>query len=240
MKKIIFLSIISITYLAGFSQASSHKKNTDVMNRPGDHFMLQFSSDRWTGTPDSIKSHMSGFSRGANIYIMMNKPFKTNPSFSAAIGIGVGTSHIFFKRMNVDISSNSNKLPFVALDTLARFKKYKLATAYLEIPLELRFTAKPSTPNRTLKAAIGVKVGTLLNAHTKGKTFQDQTNKSLNNNTVKIADKTYFNSTRFVATARIGYGLVSLFGAYNLSPMFKETVAPPVKLLQIGLTISGL
>ena len=43
-----------------------------------------------------------------------------------------------------------------------------------------------------------------------------------------------------MATARIGYGNFSLFGAYNLNIMFKDKVAANMKLLQLGLTISGL
>ena len=39
---------------------------------------------------------------------------------------------------------------------------------------------------------------------------------------------------------RHGYGYFSLFGAYNITAMFKNAVGPDVKLLQLGLTISGL
>ena len=59
------------------------------------------------------------------------------------------------------LKAKTNKLPFNNLDTLSYFKKYKLTTAFLEIPLELRFTANPEKENKSIKAAIGVKVGTL-------------------------------------------------------------------------------
>jgi hypothetical protein len=42
------------------------------------------------------------------------------------------------------------------------------------------------------------------------------------------------------ATARVGYGNFTLFGAYDLSGIFKDGVAANMKSLQIGLTISGL
>ena len=54
------------------------------------------------------------------------------------------------------------------------------------------------------------------------------------------SSKSYFNSNRLVGTARIGYGYVSLFGAYNLTSIFKDKVAEDMKLFQIGIAISGL
>jgi hypothetical protein len=39
---------------------------------------------------------------------------------------------------------------------------------------------------------------------------------------------------------RIGYGKFSLFTSYTINPVFKEGVAPTVRPLTIGLTLSGL
>ena len=115
-----------------------------------------------------------------------------------------------------------------------------MATAFLEIPLELRFMAKPATPNKSIKGAIGVKVGTLVNAHTKGKNLETAGGTKLNGFTNKVSTRSYFNSTRLGITARAGYGLFSLFGTYHITNIFKDGVAPDTKLIQVGLTISGL
>ena len=147
---------------------------------------------------------------------------------------------MYFKNMSVDIKAKTNKLPFNNLDSLNHFKKYKLTTAFLEIPLELRFTANPEKESKSIKAAIGVKVGTLLNVHVKGKTLLDKDGKTLNSYTAKETGKGYFNSTRLAATARIGYGNFSLFGSYQFNNIFKDGVAADVKLFQIGLNFSGL
>ena len=202
--------------------------------------MIQLSSDHWAGAPDSITSHIGGLSRGANIYLMIDKPFRGNPRFSAAFGIGVGTSHIFFKKMFVDISSVNARLPFTAADSLQHFKKFKVATSFLEIPLELRFTSDPGNSNKAIKAAHGIKLGTLLNAHIKGKTLQDASGKTIIAYTQKQSTKSYFNASRIAVTGRIGYGIFSLLGAYNLTTLFKDGVAADMKLYQIGFTISGL
>lgn len=238
MKKILFIVIALISVSA--ASAQNKKNGTDFMTRTGDHFMLQFTGDFWMGVPDSIKDHMKGFSRGANVYLMLDKRFKGSPKFSVAIGLGVGTSNMYFKRMNVDIKAKTNTLPFNNLDTLGYFKKYKLTTAFLEIPLELRFAANPENENKSIKAAIGIKVGTLLNVHNKGKTLMDKNGNTLNSYTAKETAKGFFNSTRIAATARIGYGNFSLVGSYQFNNIFKDGVAADIKLFQIGLCISGL
>lgn len=240
MRKIAAIVLCILAAMPAFSQTTKETRNKEVLSRSGDHLMIQMSYDSWTGVPDSIKSHMGGFNRGANVYVMYDMPFKANPTFSVAGGIGIGTSNIFFKKMTVDIASTNPVLPFTATDTVNNFKKYKLSTTFLEIPVELRFSSNPITPNKSVKAAIGIKLGTMLNAHTKGKILRDPSGKTLVAYTEKNSTKAYFNTTRLAATARVGYGNFTVFGAYNLTSMFKSGVAADVKLLQVGLTISGL
>lgn len=216
------------------------KKVFDLSNRAADHFMIQLALNSWQGAPDSIANKISGLQRSANVYIMLDKPFKGNQQYSVAAGIGIGTTNIYFDKMNVDIGSSSTVLPFINTDSSNNYKKYKVSTAFLEIPLELRFTKNPSTPNKTFKAALGVKFGTLLNAHTKGKLLRNSTGNTINERTDKVLAKNYFNGTRLAATARIGYGNFTLFGAYGLTGIFKDGVAADMKSLQIGLTLSGL
>jgi hypothetical protein len=239
MKKLAVTLLALFCLISGFSQ-SKNNKTKDLINRSGDHLMIQLATDHWSGTPDSISGRMKALGRGANVYVMLNKPFKSNPKLSLAFGIGVGTSNMYFKKMRVDIAATSTKLPFVNLDSADRFKKYKLTTAFLEIPLEFRYTANPDNERKSLKFAIGVKAGTLLNAHTKGKNLENKNGTAIGGYTSKISTKTFFNTTRFAATARIGYGNFSLFGSYQINNVFKDGVAAEIKPFQIGLCISGL
>ena len=244
MKKIVFVVISCLFVSMAFSQdaepSTTSSNKLSFANRSGDHFMLQLSSDHWAGMPDSISSHQSGFSRGFNAYVMLNKPFKTSPKLSLGIGLGISTSNIVFKKMDIDVKAAPGLLPFTALDSANHFKKYKLATSFLEIPLEFRYTSKPNNPNKSVKAAVGLKIGTLVNAHTKGKTLQDKYGTTLNAYVEKENSKRFFNSTHFMATARVGYGIFSLFGSYQLNKLLKDGAGPDLKLYQVGLTLSGL
>ncbi len=241
MKKIllVFIAILSFTCL--FAQDAAKPNTTSkIINHASDHFMIQLSSDHWQGITDTIKSHTTGLPRGLGIYVMVDKPFKTNPHYSIAFGLGVGSSNIYFKASTIGINATSTTIPFTALDSTTHFKKYKLSTTYVEVPVELRFVDKPLQNNKSFKAAIGVKIGTLLNAHTKGKTLVSNTGGVINNYTEKESDKHFFNSTKFAATARVGYGNFSLYGSYQITSLFKDGQGPLLHPFQIGFCISGL
>ena len=256
MKKILLTAFIAAIYFTAQAQVITDTTNTmirqqvnqpstpanwkkiDLSNRSNDHLMIQYGVDGWGGVPDSAKP--GGFSRHFNMYIMLDKPFKTNPHFSVGIGAGVGSSNMFFKSKNVDIKSTGTKLPFQKLDSLNHFKKYKLTTAYLEAPVELRFSSNPGNDSKSFKAALGVKVGTLINVHTKGKTLVDKSGNTLNSYTAKESSKKFFNGTRLALTGRVGYGIISLYGAYQVTALLKDGVGPIIHPYSIGIAISGL
>ncbi|MGN6249375.1 MAG: outer membrane beta-barrel protein [Ginsengibacter sp.] len=244
MKKIVFVVIGCLFFSMAFSQESSssttNNNKVNFTNRSGDHFMLQLSSDHWAGMPDSISSHQKGLSRGFNAYVMLNKPFKGSPKLSLGIGVGISTSNMYFKKMEVDVKAAPGLLPFIAEDSANHFKKYKLALSYLQVPLEFRYTSNPNNPNKSFKAALGVKVGTLVNVHNKGKNLLNSAGTTLNGYIVKENSKRFFNTTDFMATARFGYGIISLFGAYQLNRLLKDGAGPNLKQYQVGITLSGL
>ena len=211
----------------------------DLSNRPNDHFMLQFGMAGWSGgLPDSAKP--SGFSRFFNAYVMLDKPFKTDPRFSVGLGVGVGSDNIFFSRKQVDLKSTSTRLPFTKLDSSNHFKKYKLTTIFAEAPVELRYNTNPENSDKSFKVAIGAKVGTLLSAHTKGKTLVDKSGNTINSYIAKENNKKFINSTRLAATARIGYGIFSIYGSYQITTFLKDGTGPDIRPYTFGITISGL
>lgn len=212
----------------------------DISSRSADHFMIQFGGDSWSGRPDSVRT--GGFSRHFNFYFMVDKPFKTNPHFSVGIGAGIGTSNIFFNNTKVDIKSNAAKLPFTSVDSTDHFKKNKLTTIFLEAPVELRYFANPANPNKSWKAAIGVKVGTLLKAYTKDKNLVNKNGASIYGPSyvVKESNKKFINGTMLAVTGRVGYGIFSLDAGYQVTGVLKDGVGPSMHKFSIGITISGL
>lgn len=250
MKKLLFavLAVISTTSLVAqdslvVKKEKEEKVKTDwskvkLTNRSNDHFMLQIGHNGWSSVPDTVTT--GGLSRSFNAYFMFDLPFKMDPRFSVGIGAGIGTDNFFLKKTMVDIRGvSNNQLTFKNVADTNYFKKYKITTAYLEAPIEIRFQSDPTKKN-SFKAAIGGKVGTLVSASTKGKNLLNKNGGTILSGTVQEHSKRFFNGTRLQATARVGYGIFSLYGSYQINAFVKEGFGPDIRPYQIGLTISGL
>jgi hypothetical protein len=239
-----FFLIVFIVFAGAAAKAQSDSIPSRKVLKPGnlprsnDHFMFQVGYTMWNGKPDSINT--GGIPRTFNGYFLFDFPFKTNPHWSAAIGAGVGTDNIYFDKTNVGIKDLTPSLVFSNRKDTTHFKKYKLATTYLEVPLELRYSSKPDDNKKSVKAAVGIKVGMLVNAHVKGNTLENKSNTTINDYKMKEYSKQFFNKNRLAATARIGYGHFSLFTSYSITPLFKEGLGPTVRPMTFGLTLSGL
>jgi len=208
-----------------------------MSNRANDHFLLQLGYTKWAGIPDTITT--SGLSKSINAYFMFDFPFKTNPNLSMAFGPGIGSDHILFTKTHVGIKDNTTTFEFINQSDTNNFKKTKLATVYLEAPIEFRYSADPVT-GKGLKLAAGVKVGTLINAHTRNTKFQSSSGTSLNDFVQKEASKRFFNKTRISGMVRAGMGHFSIYGSYQFTPLLKDGLGPIVRPFSIGLTLSGL
>jgi hypothetical protein len=242
MKKILLSTLCALAAFVSFAQETPEKKTKkkepiNMANRANDHFLLQLGYTGWNGLPDTVTK--SGLSKSVNVYLMLDYPFKTNPKLSIGVGVGIGTDHITFTKTYVGLKDLTSTIRFTNQSDTNHFKKTKLATAYLEAPLELRFSADPMN-GKGFKAALGVKVGLLMNAHTRNTKFEDKNGTALNDYMMKESSKRFFNKNRISATARFGYGHFSLYGAYQLTPLFKDGLGPVIRPYSIGLTLSGL
>lgn len=240
MRKIVFAVIAICLFGAAFGQDSTLRRIIPAKKETpsNDHFLIQLGHLTWVDSPDSIKT--KGFPRSLNFYIMMNFPFKTNPHWSVALGPGIASDNMVFDKMTVGIKERTSSVVFDDVSDTSHFKRYKLSTNFLEVPVELRYRFNPDNDKKSVKLAIGAKVGTLLNVHTKGKTLQNKGNQTIGDYTVKESSKQFFNKQRLSLMGRIGYGSLSLFASYSVTPVFKEGLGPSVRPLSIGLTLSGL
>jgi hypothetical protein len=244
MKKIISLVFALGIVFAATAQTSTDPKKTNLVDRASDHFMIQLSTDHWANVPDSIRGNQKGFSRGISVYFMIDKPFKTNPKYSVAFGLGIANSNIFFQDMQVLVEQNSPTLQFPAVDagnlSANHFKKYKLATTYLEVPVELRYTAHPERQNKSFKMALGIKPGLVLDVHTKAKDLLSGNGSVIDDYIQKESSTDFFSGARLVTTARVGYGVFSIFGNYQVTSLLKPGAGPNIQFFQVGIGISGL
>jgi len=241
MKKILSVftcALFSMSLLAQETPATPKKKEMiNLSNRSNDHFVVQLGYLSWAGIPDTLNT--SGLSKTFNVYFMFDFPFKTNPHLSMAFGPGIASDHMLFTKTNVGIKDLTPTMRFTNVGDTNNFKKTKLATVYLEAPIEFRYTANPLT-GKGIKTAIGVKVGTLINAHTRNAKLENKSGTAINDYVMKESSKNFFNKIRLSGMARVGIGHFSLFGSYSFTPLLKDAMGPEVRPFSIGLTLSGL
>jgi hypothetical protein len=231
MRRIIISCVLMGVAFSGLAQKNKWSFKDSKYAKPSrDNAMIQIGYETWLNVPDTIR--ITGIGRAFNAYLTYDFPIQKS-NFSFAAGIGIASSNIYFSNQEVLFNDSAN-VRFITETT--NYKKYKLGMAYIEAPFELRYFSDMTNRNKGIKAAIGLKVGSLVSAHTKGK--QSIYNKP---STDKTSSKRFLESYRYSLTARIGYGNFSLYANYGLSNVFKLNQGPEnIKPVQIGICISGL
>lgn len=225
--------MIPFSLLAQDTKMNSNAAPPPIVKPARDFVMLQFAWNNWVQKPDSVKAKTFGYA--FNAYLCYDFPIKkTHLSFAA--GIGVNTQVMYLDGQVISLNDTG------ALGATARFlpdtkgyKRYKFVTTNLQAPFELRYFGNNLNRNKGFKAAIGLQVGTLLGGHTKGLYSANGTNIK-----DKVDTKRYMSNWNFAATARIGWGNFSLFGSYNLTPVFKDGSGPAITPMTAGICLTGL
>ncbi len=123
-----------------------------------DHRMVEFGYNNWAGATDTM--HINGFNITVKIYLMFDFPFKTHHPYSVGSGIGLGCDNLFFNKQELQMTAkNTENLAFTDETNQSHYKKNKLVTTYLQVPIELRYAIDPENSNSSWKFAVGVRVG---------------------------------------------------------------------------------
>ncbi len=200
----------------GAESAYTNSVRGDRPDIPGT-FVLELGLNSGLDAPERFDLGLWG-SRTLNVYYTYELRV-LNSKFSVLPGIGLSLERFKFRNgatLGFDADSLELFLPSETPNITGE-RKSQLVTNYLEIPLELRFTSRPSDPNRALKIGVGGRIGYLYDSFTKMKYKSDGEVKQLK-------DKQSFNLTqfRYGIFGRVGIGNFSLFAYYNLTPLFKE------------------
>lgn len=221
--------------------AYGYQKEGDQPDIPGT-FTLELGLNSALEAPEKFDPALWG-SRSVNVYYQYE--FRIMQSkFSLVPGIGLSLERFKFKNgaiLGYD-DQDSLKLLIPAETTMTGLKKSQLITNYLEIPLELRFSSNPSDLGRSFKVAVGGRIGYLYDSFNKIK-FKDT-----NGETKQLKDKQDWNLTklRYGVYGKLGLGNFSLFGYYNLTPLFEEGKGPgeggtvtDFQTITVGISLSA-
>lgn len=149
-------------------------------------------------------------------------------------GFGITWNNYHFEDKSVSISTGGDTTMFMA-DSNLKFDKYKLRTAYLEVPFTIGARiGNPDDTHFTLEA--GVIGGINISSVVKQRAYVDDV-KFKN----KIKDD--FNVNPFKLDAIIKLRLnntIGLYGRYSLTTMFEVNKTQEVYPFSIGVTIGGI
>jgi hypothetical protein len=238
LPKILAFLLVSLLSLSLQGQEKEHKaKRPDL---PG-AFIIEFGFNRAQGsTPKNFDPAFWG-SRTLNLYYqypirLLNSKFSYNPGGGFSFErYKLPDAYTLDRKVGADGS-----FPLVLTKDLdmPNSDKSMLITNYFELmPVELRFDTKPEDLARSIHVAAGMRVGYLFESHTKVNYSDGGDSK-----TIKDKQDHGLNSLRYAAYGKIGIGSFSLFGYYNINPMFQANRGPDqtqMNTLTLGISLSG-
>ncbi len=203
---------------------------------------------------DKIKTRWFMLDLGFNTYLAdgsFNLPSELN-DFDLNLGKSINVNlHLFRQRIGLignnlnfmyglelaynnyhfenDITLLHNVDEVTIIENNIDFKKNKLATTFLQMPVLFNIETNPRKPGKSFRISAGGYGGLLLGARTK--------QKSSENGKVKIKDDFNLNKFRYGVIGQVGVGCVNFYVDYALNDLFKENLGPELRPISIGFTL---
>ncbi len=236
------LALFIILVCAASTYGQETQKRVRRPDLPG-AFIIEFGFNRAQGsTPNNFEQGAWG-SRTLNLYYaypirLWNSKFSYRPTFGLSLERYKLTNNYTLSKFP-DGTGAYQLLPASGADlNFPGTDKSMFIMNYLEfMPAEIQFDTKPEDPSKSIHVSAGVRVGVLFDTHTK-------VNYTINNESVTSKDSQSHgvNSLRYALYSRLGIGSFSLFGYYNVTPIFQTDKGPDrtkMNTLTIGISLSG-
>ncbi len=240
MKRFFLLLLCGTLGFAAYAQDTTKTadkvKEKVAQTGSRDRLVVEVGFDHWHQKEGKV-TDVKWFSRSYGLYFMYDILIKKS-RFSVAPGLGFGISNVFTSKGLVEDTTSTYFADFNTAYGVAEddVKKHKLTTSFVDIPVELRFRAKPNSRNKSFKLAVGFKAGVLFDSHTKLK-YETEREKP---RVIKTKNYVDLNRFRYGPTFRIGYGPFNVFGFYNLGELFKDEGPGGIHPFTVGISINGL
>lgn len=228
MKKLTLLFIATLLTVSTYAQ---EKQKTPIGGRPdikGDLF-LDFGFNVLNNRPSDLNTNFFP-SRTLNVYYQYPiNLFGDQSGFTLNPGFGFGMDKLAF-RNNRNLFNNPLLGPessrLVDISTVygqdVEVSTNNFALNYFDIPVEIRYHFNKKNYGKSMKIAIGGKVGYLVNAQTKIEFTDD------NGLTRKIKDRQSFgvNPLRYGVYTKMGFPGFNLWAYYGLNNVFQKDKGP--------------
>lgn len=229
--------LLTLLVMTASAQDGSFKR-PDI---PGE-LMVDVGFNVWSSMPGALE-RKTWASKSIALYYTKRKPLSGKLSFNYGVGLGLekmslGDSSTLISNRLVGSGANQTLEPVLISplsDTLA-FSKNKLATTYLDIPVEFRFHPMGTEEGEGLFIGVGGIVGLRLNSHTKQKyDYQGETVRD------KVSGKYNLNSFRYGYQVRLGFRGVHFFYKRFVSDVFKDSFEDGTRpvMTTVGINVTG-
>ena len=228
MKRIVF--VLFLQFIVVDLIWAQERERTPIGGRPdlkGDLF-IDFGFNTLNNKPDDLSTRFIE-SRTFNMYYQTEFNIGEGTGFTFNPGIGIGTDKLAFRDdrtlfNNPLIGPESSRLLEITEvygDNIS-ISKNNVSLNYLEIPLEFRYHFRKNNYSKSMRVALGGKIGYLMNAHTKIE-YTDQ-----NGLTRRIKDRQSFglNPLRYGVYTRMGFPGFNIWGYYGLNQVFQSERGP--------------
>jgi hypothetical protein len=240
------LALLFIVGLITFSVSAQERTKTPIGGRPdvkGD-LIVDFGFNTLNNKPDDLSTRFLP-SRTFNVYYQAPiNVFGEGSGFTFNPGIGIGTDKLAFTEdrtlfNNPALGSESSQLLEITDvygdDIVVNTNSVSLT--YFDIPLELRYHFNRSNYQKSMKVAIGGKVGFLLNSQSK---IAYEDSEGLER---KIKDRQSFGVApiRYGVYTRLGFPGFNIWGYYGLNQVFQKDKGPfatQATQLNFGISVS--
>lgn len=205
-----YITVAALLFVVSLYGQDDKLKMPDV---PGD-LMVDVGLNYWSTSSDSLQQE--GWpSKSVGIYFVKRKGLSEKFSFTYGLGLGLdkislGKTHTLFSGKD---EAYVGELPVTTID------KNRLATTYLDVPLELRFYPKGTEEGEGFFVSAGAIGGVFLTAHTKW-THED----TGENVTEKTSGRFDINTFRYAAQFRIGFKGIHVFYKHYFNETFRNSV----------------
>jgi len=115
------------------------------------------------------------------------------------------------------------------------YTKSKLVVTYLNLPLLFEYQTNRFSKKNSFHIGAGLLTGLRIGAHTKMNYVDGKKQKEK----YKDDDGFDINPFKFALMTRIGWGIVNLYGNYNLNTLFEDNRGPELYPFAVGITLVG-
>jgi hypothetical protein len=183
------------------------------LNIPDDYDFLELTYEK------SISVSINPFEQSFNLI---------GEKFGLVTGLGLTWNNYRFDN-DVLLDAEADEVAIRITDTSRNYKKSKLTTTYLQIPLLFEFQTNDESHINSFHLTAGITGGWRIGSHTKVVYNKDNKNKE--------RDDFHLNPFQADAMVRIGWGKLNLYGSYSLIELFRDQKGPELYPFNMGIQI---